>query len=246
MPLSITALPAWLSSPDLDTVLAQVDEAVLQVHAVQSPDTGLFNPIRALQWTESLARRSDIPFRVALPTYGARVSWRKDGSLLAVESEAPLLAGGAAMVEWMASPKEVATLLRRLERNPPAHLAGIVWFRLPTADDTRAWSPDTWRAVIQGHSLSNHVEVRIQRSDTPGLNHLVLINSGEVDTELPQDVSLPEVCTLADGINGYTLERASAGLVLHRLQGGLLRSRHQQVIGWLRCTPELGAIHVHP
>src|SRR6185369_6869028 len=43
VPLSITALPAWLSAPNLDTVLAQADEVVLQVHAVQSPRGGLFD-----------------------------------------------------------------------------------------------------------------------------------------------------------------------------------------------------------
>lgn len=246
VPLSITALPAWLSSPDLNALLTQVDEVVLQVHAVQSPRAGLFDPRLARQWVETLARRTATPFRVALPTYGSRVSWRNDGSLLAVESEAPLLVGGDGAVELMASPQEVAMLLRGLERDPPPHLAGIVWFRLPTASDSRAWSLNTWRAVILGKPLDARIDVLLNNSDTPGMHHLVLVNQGDIDAELPQSVELPDACTLADGINGYTLEHADSGLVLHRLRGGLLHSHHQQIIGWVRCTPDQEAIHVRP
>jgi hypothetical protein len=245
-PLSITALPAWLSAPDLDAVLAQVDEVVLQVHAVQSPRAGLFDLQLARQWVETFARRSATPFRVALPTYGSRVSWHQDGSLLAIESEAPLLAGGYAAVELMAPPQEESSLLRGLERDPPAHLLGIAWFRLPTDDDSRAWSLATWRAVIQGKPLRAYIEVLVHNSDTPGMSNLVLINRGNVDAALPHAVELPSVCTLADGINGYTLAHNGERLVLQHLHGGLLRSHHQQVIGWMRCASDQGEIRVQP
>ncbi|MGZ6228907.1 MAG: hypothetical protein ACXWNE_12305, partial [Candidatus Binataceae bacterium] len=43
--------------------------------------------------------RTSKPFRVALPAYGSRVSWREDGSLLAIEGEMPLLAGGSSAIE---------------------------------------------------------------------------------------------------------------------------------------------------
>jgi uncharacterized protein DUF3142 len=246
VPLSITALPAWLSAPDLAAVLAQADEVVLQVHAVQSPRAGLFDLQLARRWVATLARRSATPFRVALPTYGSRVSWHQDGSLLAVESEAPLLAGGYAAVELMAPPQEVSLFLRGLERDPPAQLLGIVWFRLPTDDDSRAWSLDTWRAVIQGKPLQARIEVLVHNSDTPGMSNLVLINRGDVDAALPRTIELPDVCTLADGINGYTLAHNGSSLVFQQLHGGLLRSRHQQVIGWMRCAPDQGEIRVRP
>lgn len=245
-PLSITALPTWMSSPDFHTMLTQVDEVILQVHAVQNPRAGLFDAKLAREWVETLARQSTIPFRVALPTYGSRVSWHNDGSLLAVESEAPLLTGGDGSVELLVSPEEVATLLRELERDPPPHLAGIVWFRLPTSADRRAWSPETWRAVILGKPLRSSLDVLVQNSETPGIHNLVLVNHGDVDAELPRRVDLPDTCTLADGVNGYAIKHADSRLVLHRLQRGLLRSQHQQVIGWTRCVPDQGEIHVHP
>jgi hypothetical protein len=245
-PLSITALPTWLSSPDLSSVLTQVDEIILQVHAVQNPRAGLFDAKLARQWVETLAQQSTAPFRVALPTYGSRVSWRPDGSLLAVESEAALLIGGDGAVELLVSPQEVATFLRELERNPPPQLTGIVWFRLPTVADRRAWSLDTWHAVIIGKPLRARIAVLVQSSDTPGMHHLVLVNNGDIDAELPGRVELPNTCMLADGINGYALKHADSRLVLHRLQRGLLRSQHRQVIGWMRCAPQQGEIHVQP
>jgi hypothetical protein len=46
LPLSITALPAWLDSSQLPALLASVDSSVLQVHAVSDPRRGLFDPSR--------------------------------------------------------------------------------------------------------------------------------------------------------------------------------------------------------
>ncbi|HTY55354.1 MAG TPA: DUF3142 domain-containing protein, partial [Candidatus Binataceae bacterium] len=157
--LSVTALPAWLSSPALDDVFAPTSEVVLQVHMVQNPREGLFNPEQARRWIQAMARCTDKPFRVALPTYGLRVSRREDGSVLAIESERPLLAGGYSASELIASPEEVSRLIRELEWDAPASLVGIVWFRLPVSGDVRAWSPDTWRAVVSGKPLQTHIEL---------------------------------------------------------------------------------------
>jgi hypothetical protein len=243
MRLSITALPAWLLSRDLDAVVASADEIVLQVHAVRDPRAGLFDAGLGLQWAKSFARRTTKPFRVALPNYGSRMIWREDGSLLAVESETPRLTGGASAAELTVTPTEVAALLRGLERDPPATLAGIVWFRLPTAEDKRAWSLDTWRAVISGEDLEAHIETVVRESATPGMRDIVLLNRGAVDAETPPAITLPRACTIADGVNGYVIAHAASGLVLERRQVGLLRSRHQQIIGWMRCTEDRVASH---
>jgi len=53
LPLSITALPAWLDSPQLTTLLAAVDSSVLQVHAVSDPRRGLFDPEQARRWAST-------------------------------------------------------------------------------------------------------------------------------------------------------------------------------------------------
>jgi len=243
IPLSITALPSWLSSPDLDAVFRPVNEIVLQVHMVQSPRAGLFNADQARQWIQALVRRTDKPFRVALPAYGVRVTWLNDGSMLAVESEEPLLAGGYSASELIVSPEAVSTLLRDLEHDPPASLAGIVWFRLPVAGDIRAWSPETWRAVVMGKPLQSRIEAHAEKSNTPGMSNIVLINQGEVDGVLPTRIDLPPSCTIADGINGYALDHSETGLSIERQQDGLLPGHQRRLIGWMRCIPAEVAIH---
>ncbi|MFC5740368.1 DUF3142 domain-containing protein [Dyella tabacisoli] len=244
LPLSITALPAWLSSRDLDTVLGAVDEAVLQVHAVQSPRAGLFDVALAQQWVGTFAKRSKKPFRVALPNYGSKVSWDGDGRMIAIESEAPALSAGAESRELAAAPRDVARLLKMLHDDPPAHFAGVVWFRLPTADDVRSWSLPTWRAVIQGRPLTAQVAAIAQPGAVAGALDILLRNDGDVDASLPIALSLPHDCAIADGINGYQLDRRSDGLYLKRSQDGWLRSHRQRQVGWMRCTSSKVDIHV--
>jgi len=242
--LSITALPAWLPSPAVDELFAKVDEIVLQVHAVRSPRVGLFDRELARDWIWELSRRTSKPFRVALPAYGARVIWQNGGGLLAVESEAPLLEAADSAVELMAAPRDVSALLRDLEYSPPPNLSGVVWFRLPTAGDRRAWSLETWRAVILARPLRTHIEAIVQPSDTPGMNSLVLANTGDVDAELPQIVDLPAACTVGDGVNGFVLGSTDRGIKLQRSHVGFLRAHYHQVIGWMRCAPSSESVHV--
>jgi len=244
--LSITAVPTWMSSPQLGALLGQTDEAVLQVHAVLNPRSGLFDPTLALKWIRAFARLSPRPFRAALPAYGSRISWRTDGTVLTVEGEAPLLAGGFRHSELIAQPREVAQVLGALQSDPPSDLLGVAWFRLPSANDARAWSISTWRAVLRGTAVTAGVELRVEKSDTPGMNNLVLVNEGEIDANLPRAIVLPSTCALADAINGYSIERGGAGLRFERREAGLLRSHYQQTIGWMRCSLEQGSIHVAP
>jgi Protein of unknown function (DUF3142) len=244
--LSITALPAWSSSPDLPAVLASVDEAVLQVHAVRNPRAGLFDAAMARTWIDDFARHSRTPFRVSLPTYGARVAWDADGQLLGVESERPLLVGGATTTELIAPPRAVAALLQDLQRDPPESLAGVVWFRLPTEDDRRAWSVQTWRAVVQGTTLRDSLTVRVMPGDKPGLQLLALVNPGPLDATLPQAIALPQNCTVADGVDGYALEYTATVLSLRRQQAGLLHGDTGRMIGWMRCAASAEDLRVTP
>ncbi|HVN91408.1 MAG TPA: DUF3142 domain-containing protein [Candidatus Binataceae bacterium] len=245
-PLAITALPTWLGSDSVDEVFRQVDEIELQIHAVRDPKLGLFDGPQALRWIDTLSRRSSKPFRVALPNYGSRISWRSDGSLLAIEAETPLLAGGDSSTELMASPTDVGSLVLDLEANPPAHLAGFVWFRLPTRDDERAWSIETWRSVMRGSPSNGAIDVRIRPSGTAGMNLLVLANNGDLDTDLPRQIALPEQCQIGDGANGYSTVSDYPNLTLRRGEAGLLRGHQERVIGWARCAPATGEIHVQP
>ena len=221
--LSITALPSWMSSPALGSLLEAVDESVLQVHAVQDPRRGLFDRDFARTSVERYARRTARPFRVALPAYGARVVWRGDGTLAAVESETPVLAGGSEGRELMADPRELAALIDDFTRAAPPNLRGIVWFRLPTGEDRRAWSLATWQGVVSRKLPESRIEVRFASRETPGLRDVLLANGGVGDAPLPKRLLLPDGCALADGVNGYALERTGGRFALVRAQEGYLR-----------------------
>lgn len=245
LPLSITALPAWLESPALDGLLTQVDEAVLQVHAVQSPRAGLFDAALAADWAQRFSARTAKPFRIALPTYASRVSFDADGRQLGVESEVPNLAGGVSFSELAASPEAVAGFVAAMKERPPEHLVGLVWFRLPTGEDTRAWSLSTWHAVMRGLPLSSRLSVRARPAAAAGAVDLLLRNDGDVDVSLPSTLSLPADCKLADGINGYVLVSDRNGLRLQRRLDGWLHAHRERAVGWARCTGADPRIEIH-
>lgn len=236
VPLSITALPTWLSSPQLDAVLAAADETVLQVHAVQAPSAGLFDPDIARQWIETFARHAHKPFRVALPTYGSRVSWDENGQLIAVQSEATSLTTGASSAELAAKPAHIAALLAALQADPPKYLAGIVWFRLPTTNDRRAWSMATWQAVLTGTYVERQIVPMFQPSSVAGATDVVLRNDGDLDAAVPTRVALPDDCASADGINGFSLQRLGSHAELVTRDTRILPAHAQRKIGWLRCS----------
>lgn len=243
--LSVTALPTWLPSPDFDLVLAAVDEVVLQVHGVDPAPQPLFEVQRALGWVKQLSRRTAKPFRVALPAYGVGVV-QVNGRVVAVEAEAALLAGGDARSELVAEPADVAAFLSEMAHERPGNLVGVVWFRLPTARDRRAWSLATLRAVIAGQPLRPDLRLDLVANDTPGLLRVVLVNRGTVDARLPRALHLPPHCTPADGVNGYSLDRGSDGATLRRNRDGMLRGQARLDVGWMRCAASAEDIDVIP
>ncbi|MGH8779550.1 DUF3142 domain-containing protein [Paraburkholderia sp.] len=247
MRLSITALPTWLDSPAaLDGVLAQTDEAVLQVHAVMNPVQGLFDDTRALAWMRAFARHNRHPWRVALPTYGTRVTWSRDGRVTGIESEQPALQSDDLAHELVAQPNEISAFAARIAKERPDGLAGIVWFRLPTDDDTRAWSLATWRAVLAHTPLQPALTVRTREAAGSAARDLVLVNAGNADAPLPARIRVDARCDAADGINGYVIDRDTQSLFLRRAQDGLLRAGRQRTVGWIRCTQGTLAPRVEP
>ena len=64
-------------------------------------------------------------------------------------SEQPALMPGGRSAELLVTPADMAAFVSRIEDRRPPGLAGIVWFRLPTRVDARAWSLPTWRAVLR-------------------------------------------------------------------------------------------------
>lgn len=242
--LSITALPAWLDSPELPGLLAVVDSSVLQVHAVSSPEHGLFDPAQAKQWTGRWSRITAKPFYLALPAYGIALL-PGDGGAPIVESEVPLERVGQRR-ELLADPHQLSTLASQLRAEPPPHLAGLIWFRLPLKGDRRAWSLATLRAVARGDRLASQLELNLFSHD--GLYDIAVSNRGNLDGGLPERVTLAVTeCDAVDALNGYAVQQTPGQLSFTRLKDGRLPAEAERTLGWARCTKiDQGSSHVYP
>ncbi|MBL0844038.1 DUF3142 domain-containing protein [Pseudomonas mediterranea] len=242
--LSITALPAWLDSPALPGLLETVDSSVLQVHAVSNPRQGLFDPQQARRWAERWSKVTTRPFYLALPAYGVALLTLESG-VPVVESEVPIDRAGERR-ELLADPQQVAGLAADLRAEPPEHLAGLIWFRLPLAGDRRAWSLTTLGAVARGDKLDSSLVLTLEEEG--GLYDIRLVNRGNLDSPWPQRVTLAVgACDGIDALAGYTLQQTPGLLTFTRIQEGRLAAGAQRAMGWARCTKiEQGAFNVYP
>ncbi|MGV8888972.1 MAG: DUF3142 domain-containing protein [Pseudomonas sp.] len=243
MPLSITALPAWLDSPELPALLSTVDSSVVQVHAVSDPRLGLFDPDQARKWTMAWSRISSKPFYLALPAYG--VPLLPGGGAPVVESEVPIERGGKRR-ELLADPQQLSRLGTELRNDPPAHLAGLIWFRLPLANDRRAWSMTTLGAVARGDALDSHLALKL--SEQEGLYDISLSNQGNLDSAWPERLTLAvQGCDGADALAGYSLQQRPDLLTFTRLRDGRIPAGEQRAMGWARCAHiDQGGSNVYP
>jgi hypothetical protein len=244
MPLSITALPSWLDSPELPTLLSAVDSSVLQVHAVSDPRRGLFDPDQAKKWAKAWSRITSKPFYLALPAYGVALLPGDSGAPI-VESEVTIQQGGERR-ELLADPQQLSRLGIELRNDPPAHLAGLIWFRLPLANDRRAWSLTTLRAVARGDTLDSRLALKLSVQD--GLYDISLSNQGNLDSAWPERLTLAvQGCDGADALAGYALQQRPDLLTFTRLRDGRIPAGGQRAIGWARCAHiDQGASNVHP
>lgn len=244
LPLSITALPAWLDSPELPALLSTVDSSVLQVHAVSDPRRGLFDPEQARQWAKAWSRISAKPFYLALPAYGVALLSSASGAPI-VESEVRLERDGERR-ELLADPQQLSELAIQLRNDPPAHLAGLIWFRLPLANDRRAWSLTTLRAVSRGDALDSQLSLILSADES--LYDIAIKNNGNLDNAWPERVTLAvQGCEGADALAGYALQQSPDLLTFIRLRDGRIAAGGQRAIGWARCANiDQGASNVHP
>ncbi|MFY0730018.1 DUF3142 domain-containing protein [Pseudomonas sp. NFX15] len=242
--LSITALPSWLDSRELPALLSTVDSSVLQVHAVSDPRRGLFNADQARQWAIAWSRLTSKPFYLALPAYGVALLPSTDGAPI-VESEVSLAREGLRR-ELLADPLSLRTLGRELRADPPKHLAGLIWFRLPLANDRRAWSLTTLRAVARGDVLDSQLQLKLSADN--GLYDIAISNQGNLDRAWPERLTLAvSGCEGADALAGYALQRQPDLLTFTRLRDGRMPAGGQRAIGWARCANiDQGGSNVHP
>ncbi|WP_223455196.1 MULTISPECIES: DUF3142 domain-containing protein [unclassified Pseudomonas] len=244
LPLSITALPSWLDSRELPALLSTVDSSVLQVHAVSDPRRGLFDADQARQWAKAWSRITTKPFYLALPAYGVALLPSAGGAPV-VESEVTLEREGLRR-ELLADPQSLRTLGTELRADPPTHLAGLIWFRLPLANDRRAWSLTTLRAVARGDVLDSQLNLKLSADN--GLYDIGISNQGNLDRPWPERLTLAvSGCEGADALAGYALQQRPDLLTFTRLRDGRIPAGGQRAIGWARCAHiDQGGSNVHP
>ncbi len=147
--LTITALPSWIGSKELPRLTAAVDSVTLQVHSVDDPAKGLFDPVQANRWVEQFSRITKSPFTIALPTYGSVVYSDNQNVVVGVESEShrsDLWQYNRTVIG--SNPEVLTTFVREQQVKRPRRCTGFIWFRLPVKADRRNWSLETLKQVI--------------------------------------------------------------------------------------------------
>jgi hypothetical protein len=206
--LSITALPTWAASPDVERLASIPDDVVLQVHAVRAPT--LFTPEEARGFVESWSEATGRTFRVALPTYRVRL---RDGTRLSAE------------------PRDVSRFVALLRERPVRGVTGVIWFRLGHKGDPDAWSLSTLEAVVRGEPLTPSLTPRLVDVGG-GTRDIVIENTGRVDADAPTRLTLSGNLEVLDGVGGY----APHGTSLVARTPPRLRAGERRVVGFVRGT----------
>lgn len=154
--ISATVLPTWLKTHSLRYLVDELDYMVVQVHTLEANTStqqslSLFNADRF----ETYTRRAsvwEIPYYLALPTYGYTVVFDEHGDIYGVFAEEPseTVRDGLVSREVNADPKQLTRIVAGLKQDVPENCLGIAWFRLPVDTDTKNWSWDTLVHVMSG------------------------------------------------------------------------------------------------
>lgn len=244
-PITLTVLPSWLKHRQFKQLVRQCDGFVLQVHSLEKPtsydeNVVLCDPKRALAWIRQ-AERFNVPFRVALPTYGYRVAYSEQGQFIGLSAEGPL-------PDWpdktriktaISDPKKMAALIQEIRSVSPKHLTGVIWFRLPVPSDQLNWQWHTLRCVIQDQTLTESIDAVCEWPET-NLAEIYLVNSGDVDVSGRISVSLAfdGSCLVGDGLKGYAVIEDKDGSLWIRPEnigaGWRIRSQEKIKIAWCR------------
>lgn len=257
VPVVITVLPSWLKRSDFKTLVRAASGFVLQVHSLEpprGPDAAftLCDPAQSRQWIEA-AGKMGAPFRVALPTYGYLMAFDPGGKLagLLAEGPAPLWPVGTRLREVRADPAAMAGLVQALTKDRPAHLEGVIWYRLPVPGDSLNWPWPTLVAVMAGRPPRSRLLAEAQKTGA-SLVDVWLKNEGETDEAAVAIVVRWTGAELVagDGLRGFTLVRSMNGVELRRpdLPGApRLSPGETWPVGWLRFDRETEVMaHVEP
>ena len=233
--LQITALPDWLHSADYPALCLAADQLTLQLHSVLSPAQGLFDSSKAKQWTQNAAATTPCPLFLALPAYHSALITTADGGRVESETMLPIAGERQAL---LSRPEAVADFLSWLRTQSLPQVQGIVWFRLPLADDQRSWPLPTLQALVRGEALvaTLHTELKPEQ----GRFDIVLRNSGNLSAQLPDNLSFRGLqCLGGDAQHGYQWQPQGSDWWLQRKQTRAdttqIAPQQARTVAWIRC-----------
>lgn len=251
--LVFTALPDWLRYDEFPALARAADGYVLQVHSLEKPRGPddrfeLCDPQRAWAWIEQAGKIGE-PFRVALPTYGYRLAFDSSGKFIALAADgpSPVWPAGTVVRTVRSDPSAMASLVRKLTAQAPAHCTGVLWFRLPVAGDRLNWDLTTLKVVMRGAEPVSRLMTEVTWT-TPKLAEVNLVNRGERDEMMPSRITAQWAgagnLQTGDGLGGYKLSVANGDLCSATLIGlpvteGLrLAPGRTRKVGWIRFSHE--------
>ena len=247
LPVCPTVLPSWLEAPDFQDLARESGGYILQVHATErpradAPETALCEMERARRWAER-ANKFGVAFRVALPTYTYVVAFAPDGKILGIvaEGESPLWPEGTLIRAFRPDATQCAALIAAWEKDRPAALKSVLWYRLPVSSDALNWRWPTLNAVLAGRAPRS--DLRIEQNGASPVD-IALFNAGESDEPMP--VSLVARAEEADGVGGYRADLRGGEVVFHlapELAAARLAPGTRHPVGWVRGQTET-PIHV--
>ncbi len=246
LPLAITVLPSWLDSPQFAPLVRTAGAFVLQVHALQGPQSlqdipPLCDPQRSRRWVERAAEVG-VPFRVALPTYSYLLAFDATGAYLGASAETPSRTwpAGTQFRLLSADAKVAAALVQQWTEDRPLLLTGILWYRLPIEADRFNWQWKTLHAIINGRSPRADLGVETRQVEQ-GLIEVDMHNAGDADAHVDVSVSLrwdgarPVACDALGEFDGddlignqWTLRPRADALPT------VLRPGERKMIAWMR------------
>jgi len=250
VPVTITALPAWLKQSAFKRLIAAADGYVLQVHSLERPKAmgapfQLCDPPAARRAVERAGRLSR-PFRVALPTYGYVLGFSPGGQLVGISAEGPARSWppDTRLREIRADPEALAQLVDGWNRDRPSQLTGVIWYRLPVSTDRLNWSWPTLATVMSGKVPRPELRAEVRHPD-PALSEIDLINVGTADSSQPVRITLrwqEGRLVAADGLGGFDSNETGSNSVHFLSRNGLapLRPGERRNIGWVRLNSRAG------
>lgn len=258
VPVAFTALPAWLDHPAAFARLSRsAGGFVLQVHSLTLPASPsalhpLCEPGDALRAIRRAAKAgAGVPFRVALPTYGYDIGFDSRGRYLgiAADGSARVWPAGAIVRNVRSDPAAMAGLVSGLQRQHPAALTGLIWYRLPVAGERLNWPWPALAAVMQGRTPAAQIAVEaVSTPADPALVHISLRNLGDDDAFTSPVATINWSGTrrvAADTLAGFSFSAESSNRMMISAPAGFrLPPGATQTIGWLRFDRPPDSFHV--